>query len=145
MLGVRQRRSQRLGHGRCKAQILSVRAPRGPVDQSSCVLNVQAYPDDLDAATLYSESLMDCVQFFDYPAMRDALPHVVGWVCELAAILGRHSAMVKLNWLRRFRVVKVLFSSVCGSGQERCSDQEQELACFQHRKFEFFLAQRNTF
>jgi hypothetical protein len=60
---------------------------------------------------------------------------------EIAATLRRG----QLNWLRRCRVVKVLFSSACGGGQEGYSDREQQLACLQHGNFHFWLAQGNTF
>jgi hypothetical protein len=53
--------------------------------------------------------------------------------------------MVKLDWLRRSQVVKVLFSSACGCGQKGCSDRGQEVACLQHASFRFLMAQENTF
>jgi hypothetical protein len=51
--------------------------------------------------------------------------------------------MVKLDWLRRSQVVKVLFSSACGCGQKGCSDRGQELSCLQRENLHFSLAQGN--
>jgi hypothetical protein len=84
-------------------------------------------------------------QLLDDAVVRDGLPDELGTLEPLAEILGRLSAMVKLNWLRRCRVVKLLFSSTCMCGQKGYLDRGQELACFQHGNFHFLLAQGNTF